>query len=936
MLRSNVQTIQDRVRSNLVKQTVRTLATAFLSNLSGTPVHKVEATLGPDRKTLPELTLMDFLWSGDGMYFPAFCALYLLGEPTWSEQERHVHSFLEFARDLYAERGVGPHRLRDICTELANGGSAPIQPISIIVGAHFSRSFGSYYHSFQGCPRVDLEPGTAIEVPEIQFHLAPNILDYKDLDTSWEEQIKSRLLTARTPSVPAPAVATMGSENGSDQRWDVFMSHASEDKGYCEPLAKALEQAGIRVWLDKTALQWGDDLRSAIDRGLRNCRYGIVIFSKAFLRKKKWTEYELSSLFALEKVSEKRILPIWHGITRDDLLEYSAGLADRLAKVSSSDGYQDIVNSLCAMLGRSVTQRPHEIASTSKVKALERQKQVAANVEPIGAVLTEQNSAGIFPSRSYTGADLSTREIELLWNAAKDSSGQILHTTTLDGESIRTNGIQFLQNADARTAAEWITAFGNLEKRGFIEPLSYESDFFRVTGDGYRVADSVEGFARWDTRSVVLRAHYVNARSEELTLSCTGIIAIPARYFEDRIGADGTVQRSLKESPSLIVEGIASKPRFAWTPTEIEFFDQVSKQVQRFRVEGMEFAQPRCLKLSLDAGTVRLASHAADDGQHEFLDAGLLSATAELTTAEPESKPDGFTVGSRNAWVRFLEQCWPTIGPRILAIANGPASTIEDVRQAFLPAKEHPYDSGLATHFYRERSQQATPADVVSTGIRLDGISAEVLQAIADRDQAARSCTEVDAVLALATNPKEKEQVQREAQRRKGDLAQLSTKLAHLQRTQTQLEETFRDQQAYVCRSETLAFLLSAEHLVDPRHIANAVAALPRKSWRESFALCSPIPFDTGAQHEYQVLQVISAILKDHSPDLDGAAVETFRRELLKLPAGRKSRGTCVKVSMCEWSWAWKEIGQSIDSDSRGPRHLQPSQRCSSVCTAFA
>jgi hypothetical protein len=51
---------------------------------------------------------------------------------------------------------------------------------------------------------------------------------------------------------------------------------------------------------------------------------------------------------------------------------------------------------------------------------------------------------------------------------------------------------------------------------------------------------------------------------------------------------------------------------------------------------------------------------------------------------------------------------------------------------------------------------------------------------------------------------------------------------------------------------------------------------LPRKSWRESFALCSPIPFDTGAQHEYQVLQVISAILKDHSPDLDGAAVETF------------------------------------------------------------
>jgi hypothetical protein len=80
MLQSNVQTIQDSVPSDLVKQTVRTIITTFLSRLSGTPVHKVEAALGPDRKMLPELALMDFLWSGDGAYFPAFRALYLLGD----------------------------------------------------------------------------------------------------------------------------------------------------------------------------------------------------------------------------------------------------------------------------------------------------------------------------------------------------------------------------------------------------------------------------------------------------------------------------------------------------------------------------------------------------------------------------------------------------------------------------------------------------------------------------------------------------------------------------------------------------------------------------------------------------------------------------------------------------------------------------------------
>jgi hypothetical protein len=141
-----------------------------------------------------------------------------------------------------------------------------------------------------------------------------------------------------------------------DAPFDVFISHATEDKPYVEPLVSALEAAGIRVWFDKTTLEWGDDLRSSIDRGLANCRYGIVVFSKAFLGRKKWTEYELNSLFALEQSSNKVILPIWHGITRADLIQYGPAFADRLAKISSADSYGDIVESLLEMLGRSKSQ----------------------------------------------------------------------------------------------------------------------------------------------------------------------------------------------------------------------------------------------------------------------------------------------------------------------------------------------------------------------------------------------------------------------------------------------------------------------------------------------------------------------------------------------------------------------------------------------------
>jgi hypothetical protein len=135
---------------------------------------------------------------------------------------------------------------------------------------------------------------------------------------------------------------------------DVFISHATEDK----PLVKALEAAGIRVWYDRMMLEWGDDLRSSIDRGLANCGFGIVLFSKAFLSKKKWTEYELNALFAREKAGKKVILPIWHGVTRDDLLLYSPAFADRLAKISSNDGYDDIVSTFKRMLGKDKLQEP--------------------------------------------------------------------------------------------------------------------------------------------------------------------------------------------------------------------------------------------------------------------------------------------------------------------------------------------------------------------------------------------------------------------------------------------------------------------------------------------------------------------------------------------------------------------------------------------------
>ena len=113
--------------------------------------------------------------------------------------------------------------------------------------------------------------------------------------------------------------------------YDVFISHASEDKAaFVKPLAEDLARLGVHVWYDEFALKLGDSLSRSIDKGLALSKFGIVVLSKAFLSKP-WPEYELRGLVTREIGKDKVILPVWHNVTRDDIMAFSPPLADKLA-----------------------------------------------------------------------------------------------------------------------------------------------------------------------------------------------------------------------------------------------------------------------------------------------------------------------------------------------------------------------------------------------------------------------------------------------------------------------------------------------------------------------------------------------------------------------------------------------------------------------------
>ncbi len=117
------------------------------------------------------------------------------------------------------------------------------------------------------------------------------------------------------------------------KKYDVFISHASEDKdAIVRDLASALASAGLDVWYDEFELRVGSSLRRSIDQGLANSRFGVVVLSNAFF-KRDWPNYELDGLVTREMASggQQLILPIWHNVTKDEVIRYSPSLADKLA-----------------------------------------------------------------------------------------------------------------------------------------------------------------------------------------------------------------------------------------------------------------------------------------------------------------------------------------------------------------------------------------------------------------------------------------------------------------------------------------------------------------------------------------------------------------------------------------------------------------------------
>jgi TIR domain len=113
-----------------------------------------------------------------------------------------------------------------------------------------------------------------------------------------------------------------------------------------------LKLRGFEVWYDEFVLKIGDSLRREIDKGLENCRFGVVVLSKAFFSKE-WPQRELDGLTQRETSGGRTvILPVWHEIDAAEVGRHSRVLADRFA-VRTSSGVEAIAKQVADVLYRS-------------------------------------------------------------------------------------------------------------------------------------------------------------------------------------------------------------------------------------------------------------------------------------------------------------------------------------------------------------------------------------------------------------------------------------------------------------------------------------------------------------------------------------------------------------------------------------------------------
>lgn len=126
-----------------------------------------------------------------------------------------------------------------------------------------------------------------------------------------------------------------------------FICHDWRDKqDIARPIALGLLKLSCPVWYDEYSLRVGDSLRARVEKGLKESKKCVLVLSPNFLSNTGWSKTEFDSIFTRQVLEGSNVvLPVWCGVTKQQIYEYSPSLLDRLA-VQWDEGIDEVLRKL--------------------------------------------------------------------------------------------------------------------------------------------------------------------------------------------------------------------------------------------------------------------------------------------------------------------------------------------------------------------------------------------------------------------------------------------------------------------------------------------------------------------------------------------------------------------------------------------------------------
>jgi len=143
------------------------------------------------------------------------------------------------------------------------------------------------------------------------------------LTSEGDAELATRRKLVNTANVPAlPALMS--------DRYDIFLSHASEDNDYAIPLYDLLS-AQFTVFIDKIGLRAGADFSFDIGKVIAASSFGVFLITPAFMEKG-YTREELGAFLhrAIEHKRPHTIIPVTRNVTFAQVSSFNELLARRL------------------------------------------------------------------------------------------------------------------------------------------------------------------------------------------------------------------------------------------------------------------------------------------------------------------------------------------------------------------------------------------------------------------------------------------------------------------------------------------------------------------------------------------------------------------------------------------------------------------------------